>query len=179
MPHFLRPAVALLLALSCVAGARAEDVQIAAFYGRYEGTGITEKLESVYYGMAAPDIDVEIGPAGNGFFVQWTSVERESADPSNPSVRRIDTRIQFVQGGHSGTYRAVAPDAKVGGAYVWATVSGQTLTVHLLAPEAAGGFELQTYERSLTDLGMALAISRVRNAQQLLFLRGRMMKVSP
>jgi hypothetical protein len=178
MPQFLRVAAAMLMALSCVTAARAEDVQIAAFFGRFEGTGITEKLETRYYGITASDFNVEIGQAGVGFYVRWTRVDRTGQDANSQNVKREEQRLEFVPGGHSGTYRAAAPDSKVGGAFTWATVSGQSLTISQMAVDEAGGIELQTYERTLTDLGMTLEASRVRNAEQLLFLRGRMIKVS-
>lgn len=158
------------MALTFVTAARAEDVQIAAFFGRFEGTGITEKLETRYYGIKANDFDVEIGQDGIGFFVSWTRVDRVSLDPANQEVKRQAQRIQFVPSGHSGTYRATIPDAKVAGAYTWATISGQSLTISQMGIDEAGGIELQTYDRTLTDLGMVLEASRVRNFEQLLFL---------
>ena len=170
--------VALLLASAGVGAARAEDVQIAAFYGRYEGTAITEKLEGLYYGIGASDIDVEIGQTSAGFFIQWTAVNRDSADPSDLAVRRVQTRLEFVPSGHSGTYHPVGTAAEIGAAFAWATVSGQTLRIQLVDLDEHGGFELQTYERTLTDLGITLEFSRVRNGEQVLFLRGRTIKVA-
>jgi hypothetical protein len=178
MPQLKRMAVAVLLALTCSSVAWAEDVQISAFFGRYEGTGITEKLEGVYYGIAAPDLNIEIGLAANGFYLQWTRVDRASQDRADQQVARTNQRIEFTPSGHSGTYRAIGQDSKVNGLYTWATVSGQSLTVSQMGVDARGGLEIQNYARTLTDLGMLLEASRFYNAEQLLFLRGRMIKVS-
>lgn len=178
MLQLKRLAAVLLLAAAGAPAALADDVQISAFYGRFEGTGVTEKLETVHYGLAAPDLDVEIGPTADGFYVSYIAVDRESPDPASEKVKRQTVRIQFVPSGHSGTYRSATPDSKVGGNFAWAMVSGQSLQVHFVGQDAGGGLEVQSYERTLTELGMTAEYSRVRNAAQLLFLRGRMIKVS-
>jgi hypothetical protein len=178
MPHFWRIAAATLLALSWVNVVRAEDVQVAAFFGRYEGTGVTEKLETRYYGVTASDFDVEIGPAGEGFYVNWTRVDRTSLDAANTDVKRQTQRIQFVPSGHSGTYRTNTLESKIDGVYTWASITGQSLTISQVGVDAVGGLEVQIYQRTLTDLGMVLEASRVRNAEQFLYTRGRMIKVS-
>ena len=54
--------------------AAATDLNITAFYRKVQGGGITENDDSIHFGVTARDFDFTIGPAGNGFSVEWTSV---------------------------------------------------------------------------------------------------------
>ena len=75
-----RPSIrnfAMAAIISIAAGAAsAADPNSTALYGKFQGGGIAENDDSIYFGITARDFDVTIGPAGNGFSVEWTSVIR-------------------------------------------------------------------------------------------------------
>jgi hypothetical protein len=50
--------------------------------------------------------------------------------------------------------------------YVWARVIGDTLTVYSLFVDADGGYELQQFDRTLTEGGLNLEFSRISNGTQ-------------
>ena len=83
-----RFAAAFLLILVSLPAAAA-DLPLDAFYGRYQGSGIAENRDSLYFGVTVRDLDVLIGAEGSGFFVEWTSVIRSGGDPANPDVRPL------------------------------------------------------------------------------------------
>ena len=63
-----------------------------------------------------------------------------------------------------------------GDPFVWATIKGDTLTVYALLITEAGGYELQTYARTLTADGMRLSFTRLRDGQQLKAITGVLLK---
>src|SRR3546814_3742207 len=92
------PVMALaLLVLPGPAGA-ADPLPTDAFYGHYQGAGVAENADSLYFGVTVRDIDVRIGPREGGFFVEWTSVIRAGGDPDKPEVRRRTATLAFVPG---------------------------------------------------------------------------------
>ena len=60
-------------------GAQAADLGIKAFFGNFQGGGVAENDDSLYFGVTARDFDVDIQPTGQGFSVKWTSVIRGGA----------------------------------------------------------------------------------------------------
>jgi hypothetical protein len=69
---------------------------------------------------------------------------------------------------HRDTFGHAEPlDPLKGEPYVWAGISGPTLTVHALLITNDGGYEIQVYRRTLTADGMALTFSRNRNGREL------------
>ena len=79
--------------ISIAAGAvSAADPNITAFYGKFQGGGIAENDDSIYFGVTTRDFDFTIGPAGNGFSVEWTSVIRGGGK----KVRQVKGRLVKV-----------------------------------------------------------------------------------
>ena len=71
----------------CRFGSRSEQHGVIR---KIQGGGIAENDDSIYFGVTARDFDVTIGPAGNGFSVEWTSVIRGGDDPKQN--RTLDLR---------------------------------------------------------------------------------------
>ena len=74
--HLSVLAIAGLLAMFVAGGAQAADLNIKAFFGKFQGGGVAENDDSLYFGVTARDFDVDIQPADTGFSVSWTSVIR-------------------------------------------------------------------------------------------------------
>ena len=60
--------------------------------------------------------------------------------------------------------------------YVWATIKGDTLTIYALLITEGGGYELQTYARTLTDKGLKLKFTRLVDGRQLKAINGVLKK---
>jgi hypothetical protein len=95
----IRMALAALALLALPASmAQAQDLPLKAFFGHYQGNGIAESSDSLYFGVTMRDMDVVIEPSAQGFFVTWTTVIRQGGDPNNPDIRRKGTEIEFLPG---------------------------------------------------------------------------------
>ncbi len=68
-------------------------------------------------------------------------------------------------------------DPLKGDPYVWAVVSGRTLKVHALVVTEGFGYEMQTYERTLTKEGMDLKFTRVRDDERLRDLQAKLVRL--
>jgi hypothetical protein len=156
------------LALVLLAGpAFAADLDIKAFYGKFAGAGVAKSEDSLYFGTTVRDTDVEIRPTADGFSVAWTTVLRQGGDPAKPDVRRraatttfgVTPKKNFYAGKENG-------DLMNGGMASWAVIKGNTLTVHALSVAEDGGYEAQTYARTLTGEGMDLVYTRVKDGEK-------------
>ncbi|WP_299280841.1 hypothetical protein [uncultured Tateyamaria sp.] len=164
----LRPMIGALMALSValllLAGqARAE---LDAFYGSYAGSAEVTALD----GSKIPrDMSVVISGTKAGFQVQWTSVTYRP----DGSTKEKSYTIDFVPSDREAVYAAaqkknvfgheVQLDPMKGEPYVWARVSGQTLTVYSLFVGADGGYSLQQYDRTLAEGGLQLRFQTIRD----------------
>ena len=171
--------VALGAAALVVAPLGAQELSIAAFFGHWKGSGISESELSVYFRLTARDLDVVIRPEGAGFNVAWTTVQRQKGDPDNPDVVRKSSSLSFIPSGRPGIWRATtSADPLTGGTLAWARVKGHTLTVNSLVIDDGGGHEMQIYKRTLSDLGMALEFTRLKEGEPVRTAKGRLIKLA-
>ena len=156
-----------------------QNLSVEAFYGRYQGTGIAENEDSLYFNVTVRDVDVMIGPSDDGFYVEWTSVIRGGGDPTNPDVRRKTNRLSFAPGARPGVF---APPGRTepmaGDELAWAAIAGNTLSVHVMVVRDDGGYEVQSYDRTLSGTGMELNFVRVRNGEAVRAVEARLIKVA-
>ena len=170
----LAGAAALLM---LAGGAVAEDLALEAFHGTFQGSGIARSDVSDYFGLTVRDLDVTMAPAGAGFSITWTTVLRQSGNPDNPDIRHKSATLEFAPSTRPGLYRARSNgDAVAGAPLAWAYVRGHTLTIHLLAVSDSGDYEMQTYHRTLTGLGMELEFINVGNGETIRRVEGRLTK---
>jgi len=169
-------ALALTAALAA-APLGAQELSIAAFYGHWKGSGISESETSLYFRLTARDLDVVIRPEGAGFNVAWTTVQRQKGDPDNPDVVRKSSSLSFVPSGRPGIWRgATSADPIAGGTLAWARIKGRTLTLNSMAIGDDGGHEMQVYQRTLNDLGMSLEFTRLKDGEPVRTAKGRLIK---
>ena len=166
--------MALLVALPAGA-AELED-----FFGRYEGTAISGSAE----GLTKRDLSVTIEGRQDGFSVSWTTTT-----PGNGSKpKRKSYTIEFERTNQAYLFESamrkdmfgnrVPLNPMKGDPYVWATLHGDTLTVYSLIITDSGSYELQQYDRTLTEDGLRLEFSRIREGRELKRITGRLEKVS-
>lgn len=133
-----------------------------AFFGRYQGSGITQSPNVAFYGFTDRDLDVQIGPDEKGFFVEWTTVIRDWRDTE---TRRNTSRISFEPSGRPGIYIERAAAMRVADGLSWATIRGETLSVRVLAILDDGAYEVHSYDRSLSENGLFLYFRSDRDGQ--------------
>ncbi len=179
-PLLVMIGTALALLVAAANPARAQTLPLDAFFGTFEGTGLARSDVSDYFGLTVRDLDVTIGPAaGGGLTIAWTTVIRSGGDPDNPNVRRKSASVTFTPSERPGIYRATdASDVLGGGSYAWAYVDGYSLVVHSLSVPDGGAYVMQTYKRTLSDLGMSLEFTSVRDGETLRRVEGRLTKRS-
>ena len=169
----------IILAAAIVRPAVAENRKISDFYGAYTGQSISVTGE----GLSARDLNVKIEKTDQGFNLSWTTVTRKR----DQSAKRKSYSIDFSKSPRKNMWgSAVRRDAfgnmqpinplREGDPFVWATLKGDTLTVYALLITAAGGYELQTYARTLTASGMTLKFTRLRDGEQLKAINGVLLK---
>lgn len=148
----------------------APAVGIEAFFGSYEGRGSSQA------GSHATDRDlaVSIAPAADrGFVVSWsTAVRGEAGEGEKRKAYSIGFQPTQRPGVYSSAMRAnvfgdkVPMDPFKGDPFVWARLSGKTLSVYALIILDDGGYDLQIYDRTLTPSGLDLVFSRWVDRQQ-------------
>jgi hypothetical protein len=146
------------------------------FLGEYVGDAISDNAEEI----SKRDISVTIEASEGGFSVRWTAVIRRASG----RLKRSDLKINFQPTGRGNLYRSAmrtnmfgqaAPlDPMQGDPYVWARISGRTLSVYALIITDEGGYEMQGHERTLTDEGMLLEYERVRDGEILRNVTGKL-----
>lgn len=172
-------AAAMLFAASwlLVPAAIAQALPVNAFYGHYQGSRVAENSDSLYFGVTVRDLDVKIGAEGAGFYVEWTSVIRGGGDPNNPDIRRRTQRMDFVPGADANAFNAKGRDNPRGDGLAWAHVHDQTLSIHVMQITAAGGYVIQTYNRTLEGTGMRLKFINIADGEPQREVDARLVKV--
>ena len=179
MKHAVIAMLAGVAALVAAGAARAQDLDIAAFYGTFQGSGIAENADSLYFGVTVRDLDVVIGPQGDGFFVEWTSIIRGGGDPNNPDVRERTSRMVFTASQRPGIFRGDgATDPLSGDPVAWAYIADATLTVHIMVVDDAGNYLIQTYDRTLGGTGMQLNFASRANGEAVRRVEARLVKAA-
>jgi hypothetical protein len=145
--------IVLVAALGLGSVAKADQASTPdAFYGRFQGTGFTHDPNAALFGLGARDLDVEIGPAdGGGFFVSWTTVMQSAGDKG---AKTKSSKVVFGPSARPGIYTARSEGTSANEGMSWASIGDKALTVRLLHIQDDGTYEIQTYQRSLTDDGM-------------------------
>ena len=77
-----------VLAMVCLFsfGSNAKNLKIDAFYGEFQGSGVSENRDSIYFGVTVRDFGVVIRPVDTGFEVEWTTVIRRGGNPNKPKI---------------------------------------------------------------------------------------------
>jgi len=163
--------VAVALTMLGVAwSARAADLTIADFVGRFSGEAHAE-ADDRFFVATLRDVEVEIEREGDGFRLAWsTLIYDDSGAP-----RRRDNLLHFLAAAKPGQFRtAETLEAFSGRPTAWAYVASNALTVNLMAILPDGTYELQTYIRELTGDVMTLRFVRMAPGRPDLVVVGRL-----
>lgn len=167
----------LVAMLATLPGVRADTLPIDAFYGHFQGSGIAENDDSLYFGVTVRDLDVRIGPEGDGFYVEWTSVIRGGGDPGNPDIRKRSQRIAFLPSDRPNVFTASGSTDPLNGNLIWARLIDQTLTVNVMRIGENGSYTVQTYDRTLSGSGMTLNFVNTTDGEPRRQVEARLVKV--
>lgn len=166
-----------LVVLAAAPSALAQTLPIDAFYGHFQGSGIAENEDSLYFGVTVRDLDVRIGPEADGFFVEWTSVIRGGGDPNNPDVRKRSARVAFSPSDRPNVFTSKTATNAMEGGLIWARILDQTLTVNVMLVSDNGSYTVQTYNRTLSGTGMTLNFVNTADGEPLRQVEARLVKV--
>lgn len=178
MMRFLLSLPVVILVVAAMSAARAEQTKnIEDFYGSYVGQSISVEGE----GLTPRDLSVKIKSAEGGFNVSWTTITKRVDGTKRKKSYSIDFAVSKRKGIYSsamrrdmfGNRRPIDPLAG-GVPFVWATLKGSSLTVHALLITDDGGYELQSYVRTLTDEGLRLEFNRFRNGKAMRTITGEL-----
>ena len=174
----------LVLAAACgiLADAAARPAvaePLRSFYGVYEGKSISVSDAE----FSKRDLAIEIVPRGNGFNLTWTTITYAG----DKAAARKTYSIDFVPTHKKGIYASamrtdmfghrVPLNPLEGDIFVWATLRGKTLSVYALMITPEGGYEMQTYHRTLTPDGLHLDFTRLRDGLPLRSITGTLARV--
>jgi hypothetical protein len=139
------------------------------FVGSYAGSADVENKGKT----SKRDMSVNISTTDKGFEVNWKTIRHKS----DGRIKESEYTIGFVPTQRDGIYSStmrvnvfgnpVPLDPMKGDPYVWGRISGDTLTVFSLLIDKEGGYEMQQYNRTLTEGGLILKYLRIRNGDKL------------
>ena len=151
------------------------DLQAAApdlepFFGAY--VGVAEVEDPKTGDVRQRDMDIVIEPyREDGFMIHWINVTLVDGRRDLPGVERrvqtalfekSDDRDMYVEVSENNPFREREETEPMRGDPVrWASIDGNTLHVYAFVVTEDGAYELQIYDRILTDKGIDIRFQRI------------------
>jgi hypothetical protein len=163
-------AAVALIALMLAAPEGAGAATLEPLFGTYVGVA---KVEDIAKGdVRQRDMDIVIEPyRQGGFRIQWVNVSLVDGKRAAPGVeRRVQTvlfepapdRGFFMEAAESNPFREREVTRPMRGDPVrWASLDDQGLHVYSFVVLEDGRYELQVYDRTLTDIGLDIKFQRI------------------
>jgi hypothetical protein len=159
-----------MVGLLAAGDAHAAPAELERFFGAYVGVATVEDLKTGE--VRQRDMDIVIEPyREGGFKIQWVNVTLVDGQRAVPGVeRRVQTvlfepaedRAFFTEVQESNPFRERAETRPMRGDPVrWASLDDQGLHVYSFVVLADGSYELQIYDRTLTDIGLDIRFQRI------------------
>jgi hypothetical protein len=167
-PRLAAAAALIALILASPAGARAASLE--PLFGTYVGVA---EVEDIARGeVRQRDMDIVIEPyKQGGFRIQWVNVSLVDGKRAAPGVeRRVQTvlfepaqgRGFFIEAAENNPFREREETRPMRGDPVrWASLDDQGLHVYSFVVLEDGSYELQVYDRTLTDIGLDIHFQRI------------------
>ena len=152
-------------------------LKISEFFGSFAGETTDIKPSET----TTRKLTVKIEAYGkDGFIVDWSTVMNKI----DGRLKKRTSTIAFRPTQRLGIYASamkrdvfgneVPLNPVQGDPFVWATLIDNTLHIHRLYITDSGGYELQSYQRSLNSEGMTIQFSRYRDGHRQLFAPAQM-----
>jgi hypothetical protein len=185
-PLPLRGLLALVLLVLAGPAGKAAAADLGDFFGTYVGNaqelGDTEPM--------ARDMDIVIQPFhDNGFQIHWITVTKIDGRRDVPGVERTvqsafferaEDRSLFVEVEADNPFRERETKEPMSGHAVrWASVDGETLHVYSFLVLEDGRYELQIYDRVLTEVGLDIVFRRFDDGVLVRQIKGSTVRVQP
>ncbi len=160
--------------------AAAANATLEQFFGTYAGNISQAPNEP----LMPRDLATKISPYDeDGFTLEWTTVIYRADGPKRQSYAvnfsLTDRPGIFSSAMRNDLFGQSEPlDPLKGDPYLWAQLGGRTLTVHAMLITDDGGYEMQTYERTLAEGGMILKFSRDHNGRVMRTIFGKLKRVA-
>jgi hypothetical protein len=163
-------AAGALIALMLAAPPAARAASLEPLFGTY--VGVAEVADLATGDVRQRDMDIVIEPyRQGGFRIQWVNVSLVDGKRAAPGVeRRVQTvlfepaqgRGFFVEAAESNPFREREQTRPMRGDPVrWASLDDQGLHVYSFVVLEDGRYELQVYDRTLTDIGLDIKFQRI------------------
>lgn len=165
------PAIATAAGIIGVAGlAAAAPPALEPFFGTYVGVARVENR--VTGETRARDMDIVVGPHGEeGFRIHWVNVSLVDGRRDVPGVERRVQTAMFEPAGQGDFYLEVQEESLFrereqmrpmrGDPVRWAAIDDDTLHVYAFVVLSDGRYEMQIYDRILTDQGLDIHFQRI------------------
>jgi len=181
-------AIGLVLASMLVCSKAASAAELEDYFGTYVGVATVEKGEPGE--SKKRDIDMIISPyKKNGFQIEWIAVSLVNGRRDVPGVTRQKHKVLFepddrgcclfVEVGEYNPFtenEALRP--MLGEPVRWAVLDSNGLQVYSFAILEDGDYELQIYNRRLTDQGIDLLYERIKDGTVKRRITGRTVRTS-
>ena len=172
----------LVLVLAMAATAPAAATSLADFFGSY--VGVAEVRDAADRVVEQRHMDIVVRPfRRGGFQIRWVNVTLVDGRRDVPGVERRVAEVAFEPGERTDFFveaqvtnpfvqrEEITPMA--GDPVRWAKLDEDGLHVFSFVVLPNGRYELQTYTRQLTDVGLDLFFERVVDGDMLRRIEGR------
>lgn len=181
--------VILGAALFAVPAEAADEAAIRDFFGSWRGVEVEATGAQADLGLTPEDLNIEIGPSGDGFRLQGLAIGRRLPDSIELTSR--PTEASFAPTERPGVY-AYDPGGSLfsslfadpatgnpleGDVLLWARLEGATLHLYSLSINAHGGFELEHGKGTLDGDVMTIDFEGRMEDEQLYRVEGRAERV--
>jgi hypothetical protein len=175
-----------LLAVAGLAGDEAAAAELGDFFGTYVGNA--QELDDTE--PMARDMDIVIEPFHDeGFQIHWITVTKVNGRRDVPGVDRTLQSVFFEPAEDDDFFVEVEADnpfreheAKTpmsGHAVRWASIEDDMLNVYSFVVLEDGRYELQIYNRALTDVGLDIMFRRFDDGELVRQIKGSTVRVEP
>ena len=175
-PHLMaaHAAAAFVIALLLAPPVRASAASLEPFFGTYVGVAQVKDLADG--GTRERDMDIVIEPyKRGGFKIHWVNVSLVDGKRAVPGVERQVQTVLFEPAEDRGFFVEVAEDNPFrerdetrpmrGDPVRWASLDDQGLHVYSFVVLEDGRYELQVYDRTLTDIGLDIRFQRIVDSE--------------
>jgi hypothetical protein len=174
-----------LLALGPGSG-KARAAELSDFFGTF--VGHAQEMEDS--DPMSRDMDIVIAPFhDDGFQINWITVTKVDGRRDVPGVARTVQSVFFEPAADRNFFVEVEADNPFreredklpmsGHAVRWASLDDDTLQVYSFVVLEDGSYELQIYNRTLTEIGLDIVFRRFDDGELVRQIKGSTVRVAP
>lgn len=185
-PARCAPLVALALGVAATSGAATDEPD--RFFGAYVGVADVVDIQTAQ--REQRDMDIVIEPHGErGFQLRWINVTLVDGKRTLPGVERHVQHVLFEPADGRDLYVEVEEDSPFrerrqtnpmqGDPVRWAAIDGPRMHVYSFLVLEDGRYEMQIYNRVLTDEGIDIDFQRIVDGAAVKTITGTTVRADP